>query len=102
MPSTRSRTASMHLTYRGGPCLEIGGQGSSQSDKTTLDRITIQRRPAGTRVEFRDTHKAGCGQADNTSVKGCQGPRIAHKNRPVSSTRECPHCFGRLGPSVSH
>ncbi|KAF8150477.1 hypothetical protein K438DRAFT_1943606 [Mycena galopus ATCC 62051] len=62
MPSTRSRAASMHLTYRGGPYLKIGGQGSSQSDKTTLDRTTIQRRPAGTRVEFRDTHKAGCGQ----------------------------------------
>ncbi|KAF8162034.1 hypothetical protein K438DRAFT_1942173 [Mycena galopus ATCC 62051] len=36
MPSTRSRAASMHLTYRGGPCLKIGEQGGSQSDETNL------------------------------------------------------------------
>ncbi|KAF8182760.1 hypothetical protein K438DRAFT_1937690 [Mycena galopus ATCC 62051] len=88
-----------------GPYLKIGGQGRSQSDKTTLilrsGRTGLPSKDGqrGLGWNFETRTRQGVGR-----LTAPQGPSIANKNRPAAqfpSTRECPYRFGRLGPSVT-
>ncbi|KAF8196341.1 hypothetical protein K438DRAFT_1760495 [Mycena galopus ATCC 62051] len=72
----------MHLTYRGGPCLEIEGQGSSQSDKTTLI-LRIGR----TGLPSKDGQ-----QGLGWNFETCTRQGVGRLTTPQSRDVKAPHC----------
>ncbi|KAF8149610.1 hypothetical protein K438DRAFT_1779303 [Mycena galopus ATCC 62051] len=87
----------MHLTYQGGPCLEIGGQGVHSLTRRLSGSTGLPSKDGqqGLGWNFETRTSQGVG-------RGCRDPSIAHKNRLAAQfpTRECPYRFGRLGPSI--